>query len=46
MIYLPTASSHLSILQDYGIAAVAFLMIPATLAGGATLFMQKRATRF
>jgi hypothetical protein len=42
MIYLQTVSSHLSILQVYAIAAVAFMVIPATLAGGATLFMRKR----
>jgi hypothetical protein len=37
-----TFGSHLSTLQTYAVAAMAFMLIPAVLAGGATLFMRKR----
>jgi hypothetical protein len=42
MMYFQTVGAHLSTLQVYAVAAIAFMLIPAMLAGGATLFMRKR----
>ena len=41
MMYFQTVSSHLSVLQAYAVGAVAFMVVPVMLAGGATLFMRK-----
>jgi len=42
MSYLQTIGGDLSTLQAYGIAAVAFVLVPLALAGGASLFMLRR----
>jgi hypothetical protein len=42
VIYLQTIGSSLSTLQAYGLAAAAFMVIPAALAGGASLFMREK----
>jgi hypothetical protein len=42
VIYLQAIGSNLSILQAYGLAGIAFMIIPAALAGGASLYMRKK----